>query len=205
MKLVKISDIFDVEYGNSLELNKLTQSDNGINFVSRTAKNNGVSSIVEKIKNIKPSPIGTITVSLGGSVLETFVQSKPFYSGYHIFCLTAKTELSIEEKLYYCSCISANRYRYNYGRQANRTLRDLLIPDISEIPKWIGKTDISEFDNANKSYLSKPTPEIKPSEWKAFRLDEIFELKKGKRLTKANMEKFLLLVLLTKTMVIDNL
>jgi hypothetical protein len=187
MKLVKISDIFDVEYGNSLELNKLTQSDNGINFVSRTAKNNGVSSIVEKIKNIKPSPIGTITVSLGGSVLETFVQSKPFYSGYHIFCLTAKTELSIEEKLYYCSCISANRYRYNYGRQANRTLRDLLIPDISEIPKWIGKTDISEFDNANKSYLSKPTPEIKPSEWKAFRLDEIFELKKGKRLTKANM------------------
>ena len=187
MKLVKVSDIFNVEYGNSLELNKLTQIDNGINFVSRTAKNNGVSAKVEKIKDIEPSPIGTITVSLGGSVLETFVQSKPFYSGYHIYCLTPKTELSIEEKLYYCSCISANQYRYNYGRQANRTLRDLLIPALSEIPNWIKKTDIKEFDNANEYFLSRPTPKTKTSDWKPFRLDELFELKKGKRLTKANM------------------
>ncbi len=187
MKLVKVSEIFDVEYGNSLELNKLTQKVDGFNFVSRTAKNNGVSAKIEGIKEVEPSPAGTITVSLGGSVLETFVQSKPFYSGYHIYCLKAKTDLSIEEKLYYCSCISVNRYRYNYGRQANRTLRDLLIPAISEIPKWINNADISQFDNTNESFLSKPTPKTNSSDWMPFRLDELFELKKGKRLTKANM------------------
>lgn len=187
MTLVKVSDIFNVEYGNSLELNKLSQKSDGINFVSRTAKNNGVSAKVERINEIEPSPSGTITVSLGGSVLETFVQTKPFYTGYHIYCLTPKTDLTIEEKLYYCSCISANRYRYNYGRQANRTLRDLLIPSLSNIPEWINNADISLFDRANESFLEIPTPKTNSSSWMPFRIDDLFELKKGKRLTKANM------------------
>jgi hypothetical protein len=69
----------------------------------------------------------------------------------------------------------------------NTLLRDLLIPALSEIPKWIKNTDIKEFDNANESFLSKPTPKTETSDWKSFRLDELFELKKGKRLTKANM------------------
>lgn len=95
--------------------------------------------------------------------------------------------MTIEEKLYYCSCISANKYRYNYGRQANRTLRDLLIPNFTEIPSWIYKADVHKFDNAGEPYLKKKTPKLKTENWKPFRLDEIFELKKGKRLTKANM------------------
>lgn len=187
MKLVKVSDIFDVQYGNSLELNRLKQTPNGINFVSRTSKNNGVSAKVRKLKDIEPTPAGTITVSLGGSVLETFIQPEPFYSGYHIYCLTAKIEMTDEEKLFYCSCISANRYRYNYGRQANRTLRDLLIPDFSEIPEWVRKADIHQYDDASLPYLKKATPVLDTTNWQIFKLEELFDLKKGKRLTKANM------------------
>lgn len=187
MKLIKVSDVFDVQYGNSLELNRLKQIPNGINFVSRTSKNNGVSAKIRKLKDIEPTPAGTITVSLGGSVLETFIQPEPFYSGYHIYCLTAKIELTDEEKLFYCSCISANRYRYNYGRQANRTLRDLLIPDYSEIPEWVRKADIHQYDDASLPYLKKATPVLNTSNWQRFKLEELFELKKGKRLTKANM------------------
>lgn len=187
MKLIKVSDVFDVQYGNSLELNRLKQIPNGINFVSRTSKNNGVSAKIRKLKDIEPTPAGTITVSLGGSVLETFIQPEPFYSGYHIYCLTAKIELTDEEKLFYCSCISANRNRYNYGRQANRTLRDLLIPDYSEIPEWVRKADIHQYDDASLPYLKKATPVLNTSNWQRFKLEELFELKKGKRLTKANM------------------
>ncbi len=187
MKLVPISEIFDVQYGDSLELNKLHEIPNGINFVSRTARNNGVSAKVEKITGINPRPAGTITVSLGGSVLETFLQTKPFYSGYHIYCLTPKCEMTDEEKLYYCSCISANKYRYNYGRQANRTLRDLLIPALSEIPNWVNKTDIHKFDNATEPYTNKQIILKDVKEWKSFKYSDIFTLKKGKRLTKADM------------------
>ncbi|MCK9436936.1 MAG: restriction endonuclease subunit S [Synergistaceae bacterium] len=187
MKLVKVSDIFEVQYGNSFELNRLKQVPNGINFVSRTSKNNGVSAKVKKIKDIEPTPSGTITVSLGGSVLETFVQPEPFYSGYHIYCLTTKIKLTDEEKLFYCSCISANRYRYNYGRQANRTLRDLLIPDYSEIPNWVNSVNIHQYDEASLPFIEKTTPNLETNKWQKFKLEELFELKKGKRLTKANM------------------
>jgi hypothetical protein len=187
MKLVKVSDIFDVQYGNSLELNRLKQIPNGVNFISRTAKNNGVSAKVRKLKDIEPTQAGTITVSLGGSVLETFMQPEPFYSGYHIYCLTPKIKMTDEVKLFYCSCISANKYRYNYGRQANRTLRDLLIPDYSEIPNWVKTADIHQYDDAIFPFSKKTTPNLKTSDWQKFKLEELFDLKKGKRLTKANM------------------
>ena len=49
-----VDDLFEVFYGTDLELNNLKKSNTGINFVSRTEKNNGVSAIVESIKNTKP-------------------------------------------------------------------------------------------------------------------------------------------------------
>lgn len=187
MKLSKISSLFNIQYGDSLELNKLTLKDDGVNFVSRTAKNNGVSAKVKEIKGLKPKPPNILTVALGGSVLETFLQPEPFYSGYHIYCLTPKIELTTKEKLFYCCCIRANQYRYNYGRQANRTLGNLLIPDFKEIPKWVHSVDLESFYGANKSFSNLRTPEIQTTKWKWFKLNNLFEIKKGKRLTKANM------------------
>lgn len=137
MKLVKVSDLFDVSYGHSFELNRLQKDKDGVNFVSRTASNNGVSARVALVPDVEPMAAGKLTVALGGSVLETFVQPEPFYTGFHIFCLTPTTEMTLEQKLYYCMCIRANKYRYNYGRQANRTLRDIMVPALNEIPKWV--------------------------------------------------------------------
>lgn len=136
IKQVPVSKIFEVRYGVNLELNRLEWDPKGINFVSRTARNNGVSAKVKRLPSVKPLPAGCLTVAGGGSVLETFVQSEPFYSGRDLYYLTPRVELTLEEKLYYCMAIRANKYRFNYGRQANRTLKDLLIPDRSEIPKW---------------------------------------------------------------------
>lgn len=189
MKLLKISDIFDVKYGDGLELNRLRRDGAGFNFVSRTAKNNGVSAKVTKIPGLTPTPANTITVALGGSVLETFLQPEPFYSGYHIFCLTPKISLNDGEKLFYCSCIRANQYRYNYGRQANRTLPEILIPSKKDIPNWVYKTNVHRYDGANESFFKKLPSDINTSNWGWFKLQDLFEIKKGKRLTKANMTK----------------
>ena len=46
MKLIRVSDLFEVKYGSNLELNKLERDPAGINFVSRTERNNGVSAKV---------------------------------------------------------------------------------------------------------------------------------------------------------------
>lgn len=183
--MVALSEIFDIKYGNGFELNRLTQNVHGINFVSRTAKNNGVSAKVDLISDVTPFKAGLITVSLGGSVLESFLQTSEFYTGYHIFCLTPKIELSEKQKLFYCLCIRANKYRYSYGRQANKTLGDILIPSIDEIPVWVEKTKMP--DMPSKKPVTNKQFHLNSSQWKYFNYEELFDIKKGKRLTKENM------------------
>ena len=132
-ELVKISDLFDIRYGNSLELVNLFQCANsntvGIPFVSRTEKNNGVSAFVEPIFDVESNPAHTLSVAVGGSVLSTFYQPEPYYTGFHILVLHPKKTYSKMEMLFYAYCIQLNKYKYNYGRQANRTLKDILIPE----------------------------------------------------------------------------
>lgn len=191
VKIVKkISDLFDVKYGVNLELNALTQCNsndkNAINFVSRTSKNNGVSAIVEKIADIEPIPAGTLSVAGGGSVLETFLQPKPYYSGRDLYFLTPKVEMTDRQKLYYCVCIRANKYRFNYGRQANRTLSDILIPDINEIPAEISAYPLYDYSTI-KGVANKGEIILDSRGWKSFRYDELFDIKKGKRVTKLDL------------------
>ena len=108
---VVVKDYFDVKYGNSLSLSNLKQSKQGYNFISRTSKNNGVSSKVKLIENEKFNPPNTITVAVGGSVMESFLQKKPFYTGYHILVLHPKIKLSEVQLLYYCYLIFLNQTR----------------------------------------------------------------------------------------------
>ncbi len=80
---------------------------------------------------------GVLTVAGGGSVLETFYQAEPFYSGRDLYVLRPLQPMTPEEMLYYARVIRANQYRFSYGRQANRTLKDLLIPSRSTVPNWV--------------------------------------------------------------------
>lgn len=178
--MVELQELFNIEYGNSLDLNKLTQKQNGINFVSRTAKNNGVSARVKEVTDVKKIPKGSITVSLGGSVLEAFLQFDDYYTGYHIFCLTPKdgVEMSDEIKLFYCACIRANKYRYSYGRQANRTLKNLLVPSLKDVPKWVCNVDLSLYEGIEKPKDSVSKTAL-PSLCKTVKIEEIFTITNG--------------------------
>ena len=185
----KVSELFDVIYGNQLELNRLTiDHDNGVNFISRTSKNNGVSAKVKSIPNLQPSPAGLLTVAVSGSVMEAFLQPEPFYTAFHIILLSPKFALTEQEMLFYCTCLRANKYRYNFGRQANRTLKDLLLPSLLEIPDWVHGSNVYEYNDSNRPFSNKQLT-INSEEWRSFKLADIFTFKKGKRLTKADMTK----------------
>lgn len=137
LDLVSISELFDVNYGTNHELNALEIDPQGVNFVSRSAKNNGVTAKVKPIPSSQPIDGGVLTVAGGGSVLETFLQLEPFYSGRDLFYLVPKYKMPVEELMYYAHCIKENRFRYSYGRQANRTLRDIKVPARSSVPTWV--------------------------------------------------------------------
>lgn len=181
---MKISDLFVLHQGNGFELYNMNRSDNsGINFVSRTAQNNGVVAQVEKESMKEPFPAGYITVALGGSVLSSFVQIKPFYTSFHIMVLEPKRNMSFNEKLFYCMCIQNNAYRYSYGRQANKTLKNIVLPDT--IPEWVKNVEICPPATAKKD---KPKG-LDMKQWTNYRMDSLFNFEKGKRLTKADIVK----------------
>ncbi|MDQ7818811.1 MAG: restriction endonuclease subunit S [Melioribacteraceae bacterium] len=158
MKKVKLSELFLVKYGVCLSLNKLEQveilNSSSVYFVSRTSKNNGISAIVKKVDGIEPNPGNTISVAAGGSVLEAFYQREPYYSGFHLFYLKPKLSLTENEILFYCYCIRENKFKYNFGRQANKTLKDILLPDQNEIPGWVNDVDYKKILEISLSNFS---------------------------------------------------
>ena len=125
----ELRDIFDIHYGVNLEYLNCVEVEPpvGVNFVSRTAANSGVSGRVLEIDGIDPEKAGTITIAGGGSVLSTFLQKEPYYSGRDLYVCETKDELNDAQKLFLCTLIRREVYRYSYGRQANKTLPFLRI------------------------------------------------------------------------------
>lgn len=181
----RLDSIFDIRYGQSLELNALKQvsAPDGVNFVSRAMRNNGVTARVVP-PNSNLGKAGEITVALSGNgVLSSFVQPEDFVTGFHVMILTARDpKMSLEEKLWWCRCIWENRHRFSYGRQANRTLASLLVPD--EMPDWAASMTVPTHDGLSAPVGSHvQLPDLLT--WSDFALGELFEVKKGKRVTKA--------------------
>jgi hypothetical protein len=193
MKTIPLNRMFDVEYGNKFDLNKMdiaSKSEGGINFVNRSSRNCGVSATVAPVTGIPPYEAGNITVSLGGSkLLSSFVQPERFYTGQNVAILKPKTAMTFSEKLFVCLCIRHNRFRYSaFGREANRTLRTLPVPDRSEFPAWLNDRDIKKLEaKYAKSLIEANDLTLTPASWKHFRLSDLFDIRKGKRLTKASM------------------
>jgi len=187
----KTSDLFTLTYGHSLELNRLEQSSapDAVNFVGRAARNNGVTARVCPIAGSVPAAAGTISVALGGQggAGVAFLQPAPYYCGRDVMILAAKRPMTEQEKLWWVMCITANRFRYGFGRQANRTLKDLNLPPFKDIPAWVDTTDTDCYKDAELP-ASEETVSLRDiANLKPFTLQDLFEIRKGQRLTKANM------------------
>lgn len=187
-----LSELFKVTYGSKFDLNKmlpLRVADGGVYFVGRSSENNGVSAEVAPVAGRPPYKAGLITVALGGAkLLSSFVQERPFYTAQNVAVLEAKTPMTFEQKLYVCLCIRHNRFRYSaFGREANRTLRSLLIPNIEDFPAWTTRPAAEDISSAGKAVLAGPIPNLNTDGWGWFEIKDLFSIKKGKRLTKAQM------------------
>lgn len=180
---MKVDELFILHQGNGFELYNMSQSeDSEVQFVSRTAQNNGVVGTVDRVEGTEPFAPGLISVALGGSVLSSFVQRKPFYTAFHVMVLEPRREMSFQEKLYYCMCIQGNRYRYSYGRQANRTLKDIDLPD--RVPDWITSISTAPIETANPQRRNG----LDTHGWGEFQVKELFDVEYGVNLELLNCE-----------------
>lgn len=184
--MVKLNCLFDIQYGNSLCLQSL-ELGGEIAFIARGSENNGIAGYVKKI-DAEPFAPHKITVSLGGSVLESFYQDSDFYTAYHINVLTPKTNMTKSQMLYYCMLLRSNNYRYSFGRQANKTLKNLLMPDLTEIPSFVTTVPIPTKPSEKELSPGKKIS-LRDRRWKKFYYDDIFNIGRGQRLIDEDREK----------------
>ena len=185
MKTCAVKDLFDVQYGNGLELTYLHKKRDGYNFVARGQKDNGVTAVVDRVIGVSPFHAGCITVAVSGSVMESFLQTTPFYTAYHVMVLRPQPgiEMSDAVKLFYCLCLRRNKFRYSYGRQANETLKDLQIPCLEEVPAYVKEFSFEQFqkslvDSVDLSELEEKAEKTSPIN-ELVPLRELFTVENG--------------------------
>ena len=185
-----VSDLFNIEYGDKLDMNKMTKSTAsfGIAFVGRKGGlegHSGVSGYVAPVAGFTPHPPGSLTVALGGSrLLSTYVQQRPFYTAQNVAVLTPKDpDMSLNDRLYYAMCIRHNAFRYTaFGREANRTLGAITLPET--VPDWAATSQVPSTSGLSRAAgTEQPLSDV--SEWEDFRLGDLFTLRKGRRVTKS--------------------
>ena len=178
--MARLDEIFRITYGSQLDLNKceICGKGEGYNFVNRSSVNCGVSARILKKNKKEPFKAGCITTAMGGSVLASFVQQEDFYTGQNVKVLVPPEDMTLAEKLYYCQCIEANRFRFStFGREANYSFDSLEVPSREDVSIAIKQQHIETDFNAKPLFNNKL--KINTKDWHWFRYDEVFKICKG--------------------------
>lgn len=106
----------------------MTTDEPSVNFVGRSAENNGVMGKVDAVEGVTPYPAGCITVALGGSLGASFVQDKPFYTSQNVAVLQfSTTAVDLLTRLFLATMIqfeSRSKY-FPFGRELNKYIRTI--------------------------------------------------------------------------------
>lgn len=196
-KAFEIKQLFSIENGNG-ETQKNTRP-GMIPYVSATNENNGI----VKYTNCIPKHSGkTISVSDFGIA---YYQEKA-YSGTHIIVLNPKFKINKYIGQFITTCITKSlykKYSFGYAVSIKRFPNEkILLPiDNKELPDYKYMEDYIKIlwnkqANKSKEFIKKQLDKLQYKkisnlnevEWKEFFIEEIFNIKPGKRLEKRNME-----------------
>lgn len=125
-----LKDICSISMGNKMDYSAMSMDDPSVNFVGRSADNNGVAGKVDfvfddKGKFIKPYKAGCITIALGGSLGSSYLQVEDFYTSQNVSVLEFEDCVSDAAKLFITTCImNESKYKYfPFGRELNTHIR----------------------------------------------------------------------------------
>lgn len=125
-----LKDLCSISMGNKMDYSAMSMDDPSVNFVGRSAENNGVAGKVDFVFDdkgnvIKPYKAGCITVALGGSLGSSYLQVEDFYTSQNVSVLEFEDGISNATKLFITTCImNESKYKYfPFGRELNTHIR----------------------------------------------------------------------------------
>lgn len=146
-KEFRLVDIAKLSNGNRMDKNKMTHLNPSVNFISRTATNNGISDVVDIIDGIAPYPAGCITLAFGGSVGSCFLQEEPFYTGQNVGVISLPDSITREAKIFLVSALEkkCKTSFHAFGNEINKHFKtDLSI-----------KLPVKESEEIDWEYMEK--------------------------------------------------
>lgn len=183
MQQVPLKEIFDVAYGGNFS--KVSDYQSGDTPVIKSqATNNGVIAFLD----IEPNCANIISVARTGSVGASFYHEYNCYVTDDCMVMTPKIPLNRTEMLVYSRLVYQNSFKYNYGRKVTPTrLSRETLPhpeDVAAIAKRLSMPAAPPSQPATKC---AEKIDIRSRLVRSFSLQSLFDIKKGQRLTKANM------------------
>lgn len=124
-KYFYLKNICDITMGNKMDWSAMTMDNPEVNFVGRSADDNGVAGKVDIVDDVEPYKAGCITVALGGSLGSSYLQNEEFYTSQNVSVLEFEDEVSDAAKIF-ISCLIMNESKYKYfpfGRELNTHIR----------------------------------------------------------------------------------
>src|SRR5699024_8545535 len=174
-----LSQIAKLHYGNKFDKNKMTYARPDVNFVSRTAANNGISDVVDRIDGVTPYPAGCVSLAFGGSIGSCFLQDKPFYTGQNVGVIEFSPDVPHEAKLYFVTALEkVCKAKYvTFSDEINKHFKTDLAVSLPVttvmVPDWAALETLLKCYGGGAE-MSK----IDTSSWKKFKISELFEIRK---------------------------
>lgn len=163
-------------------------SKNTIRFISRTEMNNGCDCYVLNV-GLTGVEDGN-AIAIGDTTATCSYQSDKFICGDHMVICRADW-INIYTALFIISILKQEKYKYSYGRAFKMDLISNTIiklpatidnyPDWGFMEQYIKSLNHKPLTTANQGRYESHTLDV--VSWKEFCVGDLFEVKKGKRLT----------------------
>ncbi len=195
-KEFEIDELFEVYRGKTLSANHREEYQGSIPCINGSAANNGIlcrldSSIQELGFKLHKAP--ALSLSRVGNAGKTFVQNEDFFVADNAFCLKLRSCDNIFVYQFLSVLLDLEMKKYCYGRTiAIERYRKIRI----KLPvQRSGEIDYAFMEDYIKrlhyqpvsTRIKKSVQPLSVGRWRVYSFGELFDIQKGKRLTKADM------------------
>lgn len=191
-----VGDLFDCETTLSVP-SKNNLVDGDVSYITRSAVDNGLSGHCGNLDSVN---VGRC-ITIGAEGFVAFWQPDDFVAGNKVYALR-HSGLNELRALFVCAALNvlSSEYSFSNARILDSIKREvILLPATSDgEPDWVYMEDymrqVMDREAVFAEHLASLTAEavadghvVDTSAWKAFKVGDLFDVQKGKRLTKADM------------------
>ena len=184
MKTIQVQELFNIipgEFSKFPDKKEPTDPDDIPVIGAGTDPSYVIGGYIDRKKCKRVFPANSLYITTDGVYCgSTFIYPFEFAGNIAMAILEPKVPMTLRQKMYYATAISANRKFFSYGRKMKGLrLATIEIPAPEEIPAWVETVELpQQYTGKAKSDEKIELPPV--SEWKQFKYTDLFDLEKGR-------------------------